>query len=764
VLTGRVVLPVVHPRNLYHQRMRPTMGAADHAHDTDPTHVARRTFQYDESPPERLPLHRLVRVVAVPIRPPPGQEDGVREELDGEVFHKDLDIYEGRVEPNGSFSISVQPYKYGYVIAAVGDKVRLKRRMDQEVQGGQEVTGLNVDIRQTLLANVSLEMHASGRHMSMASIAEKVEPHIGTRIQDLENKCKGKLSVRDWRDTARQLVIDANLNPGALTFQAGDEVNYNVMSPAEFPDGGTSQVTFGSYNNTNITTQYASAGVRVNVSRPRGARNMGAREKNGYLAITAPDGGSADFYFYAADGGISPYKSVGMRVRNGTQANLAASAARRAFRFYAYDEDGAEVVQEYRWYTYQSADGGQFYGVTSPVAIGRVTITPQGPGTFMVDDITMSSSYLSAIADTLGWRSTGDWAQETSTANAAWTHLDRDRTANAPVDCAVPAADLECTYDENHSGNSYWQIPYGGTHDGDSEGSKLTSPAYTLSNLDVDVDDSWSFDYWLIGYRDFTETRSLTSDNCCPTGGAKCCEEPQVVYETPFDRITGGPSWNLAFADDGGVGTATMETHWSHVHWQCFTDPNADPAVTTDGGTAGTERYVEYSTDNGATWQKATWFDDTNHRGIQGIWWKCHMHPYPDSDLTHEALDAGCTNTDFNKDGVADYNDDTDGDGTGGYLDGDTDDCRQWDTEFYQEYVEPVGEYAVNDAGRTTFESNISGTSMLYRFRFNATGTPSGCSADAGCVGWAIDDVALNSDDEDVGYYSDFDEANDPNQ
>ena len=56
-------------------------------------------------------------------------------------------------------------------------------------------------------------------------------------------------------------------------------------------------------------------------------------------------------------------------------------------------------------------------------------------------------------------------------------------------------------------------------------------------------------------------------------------------------------------------------------------------------------------------------------------------------------------------------------------------------------------------------DSLIEGTSMLYRFRFNSSGTPTvaadGC-ADS-CSGWSIDDVALNNDDPDVGYYTNFD-------
>ena len=58
--------------------------------------------------------------------------------------------------------------------------------------------------------------------------------------------------------------------------------------------------------------------------------------------------------------------------------------------------------------------------------------------------------------------------------------------------------------------------------------------------------------------------------------------------------------------------------------------------------------------------------------------------------------------------------------------------------------------------------------SIVYRFRFDAPSAPasgqchmSGSNeATTGtvisCDGWAVDDVAFNNDDPDVGYYTDF--------
>ena len=64
-------------------------------------------------------------------------------------------------------------------------------------------------------------------------------------------------------------------------------------------------------------------------------------------------------------------------------------------------------------------------------------------------------------------------------------------------------------------------------------------------------------------------------------------------------------------------------------------------------------------------------------------------------------------------------------------------------------------------------ESAVQGTTLMYRFRFNSTRQAPDPDTDGcpdTCAGWAIDDVALNNDDEDVGYSTSFDIAIDPTQ
>jgi hypothetical protein len=191
-----------------------------------------------------------------------------------------------------------------------------------------------------------------------------------------------------------------------------------------------------------------------------------------------------------------------------------------------------------------------------------------------------------------------------------------------------------------------------------------------------------------------------------------------------------------------------MAIHWSHVHWQSYLDIE-EAAVYDDTG--DTERVVEYSSDNGATWTEVWWYDDESHKGVNGLWWYNHMHPMPDSDLqAYEDDPTNCTNTDFDKDGNPDFNYDVDGSG-----DVDADDCRQWNTEFYMDFPELF--YERGDRPNEG-ESYIEGTSMLYRFRFDSTADSLGLTCFDSCAGWFVDDVALNNDDSSMGYYTSFDE------
>jgi hypothetical protein len=742
-LEGQIVLPRVHPRNLFHQRllsMMPDHDGITHHHMT-----------YAPMDASEIDLGSVMRVVAVPIPPPPGTPPEIRRREDGDGdFQADFRVYEGTVSPTGQIRIQVPRYRFGYMIAAYGDKVRLSRRVPFAIEPGARHDGLIVDIKHTLLARTAVEKGEDARALSDDDLESKLGGRLPDRVRAMEARLASRLGVADWIREGRDLAVEPGTASSPLTAAEIEASPMNILNADEIAAvSGVTTIPFDRYTKrTPITTNYRTSHVGQLLASSTGAGN-GAFEVAGHLEVKVPSGGYLDIY----PAGKS--YAMGMNVINGILGSTAATSGRRGFTMTAYSTSG--IIRELRWYTNQDESSMGYYGITSPSEpIRYLRIQMSGTGSFSIDNLSVAPSAV-PLGD-LGWRAAGTWTKMSSTRPGGapvFDHMDRDPTA-----AYSGGSPTVCTFDYNYSFGTYWMASYG-THP--TGGSTLTSPAFTLSDMPLDTDDVADYsalvadsgdgtNYWQVGKNDDLTTTDILSPARCDGGFDR--------VSLSGTRIGGSGLW------PGSRGSATMAYHWGHVHWQSHLDVERD-SVTSNGTT---ERYVEYSTDNGATWNQAYWFHDASHRGRRGVWWKNHMHPFSDSDLAAKESGAACVNTDFNKDGVAEYNYDNDGDGLGA-ADGDADDCRQWNTEFYQEFpAEPCTAYDATD-GCT---SAVLGTSMLYRFRFDSGATPDATQCPAtetygkakvtglSCAGWAVDDVALSGDDETVGYYTDFDSASDP--
>ena len=94
-------------------------------------------------------------------------------------------------------------------------------------------------------------------------------------------------------------------------------------------------------------------------------------------------------------------------------------------------------------------------------------------------------------------------------------------------------------FENNHSGGAYWRATYGVHADPSGatipEGSTLSSPAFTLTNLPIAREDIDSFDFWLAGTRADLDVFQSFGNGC-----AAKSESLNATY-----RTIGGPDFAL---------------------------------------------------------------------------------------------------------------------------------------------------------------------------------------------------------------------------
>lgn len=768
VITGRVELPPLHPMMLFPRRVR----GREHIHAgmnqvldericgyldrQQPRHV------YGLKEPAQLKLGALLRLRVVPW-----------------ANTGDAAAKEGAVADDGRFHVEVPRSGAGYYLTITGNgsggEVKLKARVLPAMLGAGRVEGVVVSLASTALTELAelAEGEGGSRSGARARPDQVLKEALGGKIEEFANRLRDTLTYGLW---AAHFVKAQKTKP-YYTFRActardrdpscygrGDKVPYALLSAAQLPADARrwapDKVT------RPLGEQYAAQGVRFAAYRPAGEGAAPVQpiveEQAAGFVLVRPVGkgsGGVDLVF---DQGV---RAVGMTLQNGTtHADAARGFPRRPFRFILMDRYGAPI-EEYRWYTNQGPGGAGFYGAASGTPIHRVRVEVRSQGPFTLGDLRWSAAYPEAVAGALGWVAGGNWRLvDGGDENLKFTH---PYYRGYEEQFGDQFYDLRERPAESSRGR-HWHVPYGPTET--PEGSALTSPAFTLSNLDLDEDDRKGFGSWIIGVTGQTERVEMTAlgaDNkiykfhttanpLCRIGGIDF-----LFGDTPFPKPRLMPGCREQALSDKYV--AGMDTHWGHFHFRANID--VPPQAQWENITSGpdrTERHIEYSTDNGATWRPLWWWPDQSHRGVNGVWWKNHGHGMYDTDMLEKDWNGnGRRGTDFDKDGVEDYVAPVDNNGNG-VIDADPhgDDAREWDTEWYMEYVPPSKWRDVD--GDSYLDSEIEGVSVRYRLRFVGPSRPRRCHTEA-CFGWKIDDFAINNDNPRVGYYTSFDGSYDAN-
>lgn len=764
VITGRIELPPLHPMMLFPRRVQ----GREHIHGGMNQALDERICGYlDKQQPRRtyglkeqgqLKLGSLLRISAVPW-----------------AGSGDATVTEGTVADDGSFRVEVKKSSSGYYLTATGTggQVKLKARVLPGRLAQGQVFGVVINPITTALSELAEGAGADKRAESDESLKESLgdklkdaESSLKTRLQYVMMNAMGGLQAtkKEPYFTFRPCTAE---NHDSACYRPGDQIPYALMSASQLPpDAG--RWTPGAKTGA-LGDQYAAQGIRFAAYQKTAATGgttssttTVSEQAAGFILVQPASGaGGVDLVF---DQGV---RAIGMTIQNGnTHADTARAFPRRGFRFIPMDRYGAPV-EEYRWYTNQGTGGAGFYGVASGTPIHRVRVEVRNPGPFTVGDVRFSTTYPQSLAGDLGWVATGNWRLEDGKdENHKFIHPYYTGYAERYGDQDQMMNFREQTADSSRG--RYWHVPYGPT--ATSAGSTLTSPAITLSNLDLPDLAKEGFGWWIIGV-----TSQTQAVNVSLTGG----DGKVYKFKTtgnPVCRI-GGIDFlfsNLSFKApklmDGcteksleGKYIGGMITHWGHFHFRSNIDvPEKAQTENVTSGPDRTERYIEYSTDNGATWRNLWWWPDQNHHGINGVWWKNHGHGMYDSDMFGDDWNGnGKRGTDFDKDGVDDYVAPIDNNGNG-VIDSSPngDDAREWDTEWYMEYVPPSQWRDVDNDG--LLDSDIEGVTARYRLRFVGPSKPASCGT-KDCLGWKIDDFAINNDNPRVGYYTSFNGSYDAN-
>jgi len=758
LITGKVELPPVHPMMLFPRRVRGREhidSGMNQALDDKlcgflDRRQPRQTYGLRDAARLRLSSLLAVRVV-------PWEGAGSAQAA------------EGVVSDDGSFTVEAPRSLSGYFLTVSGGAVRFEARIRPSMLRAGRVEGLRVGPASTALAELAETLGPSQRD----SPDETLLQSLGPRVDELAAKIKDGLA---YGLLATNFVVAqttnkpyyvfkpcTDKNPDPACYRTGDDVPYALMSASDLPADAVRWRPDG--REQAVADQYAAQGLRVAPWAPAGvaldAASQSVSERpEGYLLVQPPgERGGVDLVF---DAGVH---AVGMTIQNGpTHADTRGESPRRAFRFIVMDRHGAPI-EEYHWYTNQGGGGPGFYGVASEVPIYRIRIEVRTPGPLTVGDLSWSGSFPQAVADGLGWTATGNWRlEQDGPENRDFYHPYYKGYEEDFGDQFYNPRDLI----NDSSKGRYWHVGYGPT--ADPQGSTLASPAFTLNNLDLDPEDASGFGWWISGVTSQTQAVGLTMVGVdkkiyrYETTGNPTCRIGGIDYlfdQAPFPKPTLMPGCTEHGWDGHYVGG--MDTHWGHFHFRADIDvPEAAQWVNITSGPDRTERYVEYSTDNGATWRPVYWWPDQSHHGVNDVWWKNHGHGLYDSDMVGRDWNGnGQRGTDFDKDGVDDYVAPLDNNGNG-IVDADPhgDDAREWDTEWYMEYVPPDQWKDVDGDGYV--DPDIEGVSVRYRLRFVGPATPAKCGSEA-CFGWKIDDFAINNDNPRVGYYTSFDGSYDAN-
>ncbi len=847
LVQGVIQLPAkVNPRNLFpnmvRQEPQPPGGSCG----------GNRPMKYPAVSPTTLNFDKIFTVNAVPLDP---TQDHFR--------------YPAKVNPNGSFSVIVPSNAFGYCIAANADKTRLVHCLPTGFTSGGTVKP-TLNVRNSLLAMAQL---VSAKPFSTPlSLDQNKLSQIVTNIeQDFEQRISGGIMMYNVATLLNALGFP--LTPQWVReWTKEDKIPYALSTPDEVLS--PTQINFNDPLEVNLLTSSYSDKVKFSVSS--GSSGQLKKSLLGYATATfLRPRETLEMVFPS-----NTIRTVGLRIANGSGPG--GSSIRRAFRFRAYDKLGTQVGIPLNWYTNQTGTSS-FYGITvnSPSLatyssdcrrpdgqgaycerpIYRVTLEMsetvvdtenqynalQAAGDpFYIDDINLSTQY-SPMSNTMGWKPDG-WEltnQFTPSPLGNFNHwlTNRDNiTSPDPVN--------SCTWDNNWSGGNFWKASYPDNTPQGLVRKTLTSPAFTLSNLPINSNQTVNADTWLAASlsvpRDILWSRMVktTATNSCASSYQNTMDpNDPLSWNDPLAPVEWtyiNPRCLIVWESDCPVAPWTDWTsqglwpqydHWTHIHWQQYSAVERSKDGKVDAlhfGTPTTRIYHQYSTDNGATWTEAYWNRDYDHRGRIGVWYHNHLHPFDDGhlqsyidnykypwDSSSATPKRPCRNTDFwksgwrktqtaYKNGVYNYDflkKDASGnwivgfDGVGARDTNSTDwdgECREWDTEFYQDYNNatavqnadqccrtPSALSPADQAACTTVDANsclikgtgtkctcsddpiVMGTTVRYRFVFETSVGKNDieCYRDdqvkIPCTGVSIDDVAFSNDSLE-GFFTDF--------
>ncbi|HMV66213.1 MAG TPA: hypothetical protein PKA64_05140 [Myxococcota bacterium] len=738
LISGRVVLPPVHPMMLFPRRVR----GRDHIESGMNQALDEQLcgyldkeeprFVYDVKQMEQLRLESLLQV-----RVTPWDGSGV--------------AFDGTIDDDGRFRVEVPRSLSGYHVTVTGGRVNLAARVRPSALREGHVDDLRVDLVSTALVRLT---GAATADTPDEELTAALGPRLPALVEDLRDAMSYGLvaanaAIGQTRPPYYTFRACTSVHPDPACYRRGDPVPHALLSAAQLPPDAA---TWRPGDDT-------PPGLLLTPWRPAGSAASSTIDAQTGFVVVQPTsaGGGVDLVF---DGGA---RAFGLTLQNGTtHADTSGTFPRRPFRVTLMDDLGG-TIQEYHWYTNQHITA--FYGAASGAPIHRVRVEVRSPGAFTLGDVRWSATYPAAVGAALGWTATGNWRLvEGGMEDPAFRHPYYQGYEESFGDQFYNLRERAA----ESSRGRYWQVPYGETESDD--GSALISPAFTLNNLDLDMDDRDGFAWWINGVTHQTQVVELatlgpdgriyrfhsTGNPTCRIGGIDF-----LFDETPFPKPTVMPgcrdrSWE-------GRYVAGMDTHWGHFHFRANIGvPATAQWENVTSGPDRTERYVEYSTDNGASWRPVWWWPDPSHHGMNDVWWKNHGHGMYDSDMVGEDWNGnGARGTDFDKDGVDDYVAPVDNNGNG-VIDADPhgDDAREWDTEWYMEYVPPSAWRDVDGDGH--IDPDIEGVTIRYRLRFVGPNKPKSCGA-GGCFGWMVDDFAINNDNPRVGYYTSFDGAYDAN-
>lgn len=759
LLSGRVDLPPIHPMMLFPRRVR----GRDHIDSGMNQALDEQLCGYlDKQQPRFVyglkEMRQLKLGGLLTLRVVPWKGSGSAQAV------------EGVVGDDGSFRVEVPRSLTGYTLTISGGDVKLKARVPPFLLHAGRAENIHVGLLSTALAELA---DAAGPDTS-AQTDEQLAERLGPKVKERADGMRDLLTYGLW--VGQQTIAQTNKpyytfkactsdDPDPACYRRGERVPYALMRADQLPSDAVRWRPAGLVREPGDA--YADQGLRVAPYLPAGVAPGAAsdaprvEEQAGGFLLVRPvgDRGGVDLVF---ETGVH---AVGMTIQNGdTHADTQGAFSRRGFRFLPMDRYGAPI-EEFRWYTNQGEGGPGFYGFASDTPIHRVRVEVRSAGPFSVGALQWSATYPEAIAENLGWTASGNWKIEESGAdNTAFIHPYFQGYEEHFGDQFLNLRERPA----ESSGGRYWHVGYGAT--ADPQGSTLASPAFTLNNLDLDLDDVDGFSTWisgvtwqtqavplmLIGADGKTYKYETTGNPTCRIGGIDF-----LFDQAPFPKPRLMPGCTDKAWEGKYVGG--MDTHWGHFHFRANID--VPPAAQWQNVTSGpdhTERYVEYSTDNGATWRQVYWWPDQSHHGLNGVWWKNHGHGLYDSDMVGVDWNGnGQRGTDFNKDGVDDYIAPEDNNGNG-IVDADPhgDDAREWDTEWYMEFVPPSQWRDVDDDG--FLDPEIEGVTIRYRLRFVGPNKPERCGSED-CFGWKVDDFAINNDNPRVGYFTTFSGAFDAN-